>query len=266
MTRVGAVALNTFREAIRDKILYVLLFFAVGILMSTRAVAQGALHEELRVTRDIGLVGIELFGSLIAIFVGVTLVYKELDKKTVFSLIPKPMHRWEFILGKFFGMVITLAVLVAVMAAVLFAVLSLERMATDDYSGFGPVLRAIVLIYCEIVVVTSVAVLFSTFTTPLLSGAFTLGIFVVGHFTPELREVIGKLASPARGIMRAAIRVFPDLNLFYVSGEMVRGQPVSVHGAYVDWSYVAVAAGYGACYAACALALSMLLFSRRDFV
>ena len=266
MSRVCAVALNTFREAIRDKILYVLLFFAVGILMSTRAVAQGALHEELRVTRDIGLVGIELFGSLIAIFVGVTLVYKELDKKTVFTLIPKPMHRWEFILGKFFGMVMTLAVLAAVMTAVLFAVLWLEQLATDDYSDFAPVLRAIVLIFCEIVVVTSVAVLFSTFTTPLLSGAFTLGIFVVGHFTPELREVIGKLSGPLRQTLRVAMRVFPDLNLFYVSGEMVRGQHVSVHGAYVDWSYVAVAAGYGAGYAACALALSMLLFSRRDFV
>jgi ABC-type transport system involved in multi-copper enzyme maturation permease subunit len=266
MTRVGAVALNTFREAIRDKILYVLLFFAVGILVSTRAVAQGALHEEMRVTRDIGLAGIELFGALIAIFVGVTLVYKELDKKTVFSLIPKPMHRWEFILGKFFGMVLTLAVLTAVMAGVLFSVLSLERLATDDYSAFAPVVRAIILIYCEIVVVTSVAVLFSTFTTPLLSGAFTLGIFAVGHFTPELREVIGKLASPGRDILRVLMRIFPDLNLFYVSGEMVRGQHVSVHGAYVDWGYVAVAAGYGVCYAACALALAMLLFSRRDFV
>jgi ABC-type transport system involved in multi-copper enzyme maturation permease subunit len=266
MSRVAAVALNTFREAIRDKILYVLLFFAVGILMSTRAVAQGALHEELRVTRDIGLVGIELFGSLIAIFVGVTLVYKELDKKTVFTLIPKPMHRWEFILGKFVGMVVTLLVLTAIMTAVLFAVLWLEQLATEEYSGFGPVLRAIILIFCEIVVVTSVAVLFSTFTTPMLSGAFTLGIFVVGHFTPELREVIAKLSAPLADVLRVAMRVFPDLNLFYVSGEMVRGQAVSVHGAYVDWSYVAVAAGYGVGYAGCALALAMLLFSRRDFV
>jgi ABC-type transport system involved in multi-copper enzyme maturation permease subunit len=176
------------------------------------------------------------------------------------------MHRWEFILGKFFGMVMTLLVLATVMAAVLFAVLWLEELATDDYSAFAPVLRAIVLIFCEIVVVTSVAVLFSTFTTPLLSGAFTLGIFAVGHFTPELREVIGKLGDPLRPVLRVGMRIFPDLNLFYVSGEMVRGQTVSVHGAYVDWGYVAVAAGYGACYSACALALAVVLFSRRDFV
>jgi ABC-type transport system involved in multi-copper enzyme maturation permease subunit len=266
MNRFVALALNTFREAIRNKILYVLLFFAVGIIALSLAVAQGTVHQEMRVTRDIGLFGIELFGALIAIFVGVNLVYKELDKKTVFALIPKPIHRWEFILGKFVGMVVTLAVLAAIMTAVMFAVLWVQSMWAEDFTGNGPIIRAVVLIFCEIVVVTSVAVLFSTFTTPLLSGAFTLGIFAVGHFTPELREVIAKTANPLRAILRVAMRVFPDLNLFYVSGELVRGQRVTVHGAYVDWSYVAVAGAYGACYAALALVLAMLLFSRRDFV
>ena len=268
--RVVAIALNTFREAIRNKILYILLLFALALIASALALGQMSLHEELRVTRDLGLGGIALFGVLIAIFVGVNLVYKELDRKTVFSLIPKPIRRYEFILGKFGGMVLTLAVQVAIMSAVLFAVLLLQCMELDkavaDVIG-GVLFRAILLLFAEVVVITAVAVLFSTFSSPFLSGAFTLGMFIVGRFMPELREVISKLHNPGlRGTLWALTRLFPDLNLFYVSGSMVDGQYVSVHGDYVDWGYVATASGYGICYAACALGLSVLLFSRRDFV
>jgi ABC-type transport system involved in multi-copper enzyme maturation permease subunit len=264
MSRVGAIALNTFREAVRDKILYLLLFFAVGLIVSAVKVSQLSLHEELRVTRDLGLAGIELFGVLIAIFVGVNLVYKELDKKTVFSLIPKPLYRWEFILGKFAGMVLTLAVQMAIMSAVLFAVLALED---GTVAAEGSVVRAIVLLFVEVTVMTSVAVLFSSFSSPLLSGAFTLGIFIIGHFLPELRELVGKLESAGTQLaLLGGLRVLPDLHLFYVSGSMMGGAPVSVHGSYVDWGYVAAAAGYGGLYAACALVLAMIVFSRRDFV
>ncbi|MGZ3429921.1 MAG: hypothetical protein ACXVCV_24895, partial [Polyangia bacterium] len=119
----------------------------------------------------------------------------------------------------------------------------------------------------EVAVITAVAVLFSSFSSPILSGALTLGIFVVGHFTPDLRELIGKVGSGwLRALLRGVVRVFPDLHLFYVSGSMVGGQQVSVHGTYVDWSYVALAGVYGAFYCAAALALAMIIFSRRDFV
>lgn len=267
MNRLVALSLNTFREAIRNKILYVLLFFGVGVIASALALGQMSLHEEARITRDVGLGGMLLFGVLIGIFVGVNLVYKELDKKTVFALIPKPIHRWEFILGKYVGMVLTLLVLVAIMAAVLFGVLALQHLATGAANDVTPVVRAIVLTFFELAVVTAVAVLFSSFSTPLLSGAFTLGMFIVGHFTPELRELIAKLGSTvARAFFSAGLRLFPDLHLFYVSGSMLGGQYVTVHGAYVDWAYVGMAGAYGAFYSGCALALAMLLFSRRDFV
>lgn len=259
--RIGALALNTFREATRNKVLYVLLLFAIGLIAFALALGQMSLHEELRVTRDLGLGGIALFGVLIAIFVGVNLVYKELDKKTVFSLIPKPIHRFEFVLGKYAGMVLTLAVQVIIMSTVLFGVLLLQGGDVD-----APLVRAIVLLFVEVVVITAVAVLFSTFSSPILSGAFTLGLYVIGRSTPELRELIGKLHSGAlRGVLSAVVRLVPDLHLFYVSGSMVDGQYVSVHGDYVDWGYVAVAASYGILYVACALSLAVLLFSRRDF-
>ena len=269
MSRIVAIALNTFREAIRNKILYVLLFFAVGLIISALAFAQLSLHEEARVTRDIGLGGIELFGALIAIFVGVNLVYKELDKKTVFALIPKPLHRWEFILGKFAGMALTLGILTAIMGVSLFGVLGIESLMGVEgaLDGSGAVLRAIVLLFGEVMVVTAVAVMFSSFSTPFLSGMLTFGLWIIGHFTPEVRELIAKLTSSGtRVAFSALLRIVPDLHLFYVSGGMVGGQPVTVHGDYVNWGYVASASAYGVCYAGCALALAMLLFARRDFV
>jgi ABC-type transport system involved in multi-copper enzyme maturation permease subunit len=262
MTRVLAIAVNTFREAIRNKVLYSLLFFAVALIASALALGQVSLHEEARVTRDLGLGGIALFGVLIAIFVGVNLVYKELDRKTVFSLIPKPIHRYEFILGKFVGMVLTLAVQVAIMSAVLFAILYIEEAPIE-----GALVRAISLLFIEVIVVTAVAVLFSSFTSPFLSGVFTLGVFLVGRSTPELRELIFKLPQPAlRHGLSLALGIVPDLHIFYVSGAMVGGHPVTVHGDYVNWSYVLQGAGYGVLYAGCALGLATALFARRDFV
>ena len=104
MRRIQAIAWNTFREAVRNKILYSLLFFAVLIILSALAMGNLTLHEEVRMTRDIGLFGIDAFGVIIAIFVGVNLLYKELDLKTVYTILPKPLHRWEFVLGKWLGM------------------------------------------------------------------------------------------------------------------------------------------------------------------
>ncbi len=263
--RVVAIAINTFREAVRNKILYVLLFFAVLIIGSALGLGQLSLTEQVRVTRDVGLGGIALFGVLIALFVGVNLVYKEIDRKTVFALIPKPMHRWEFILGKYLGMVATLAVQVAIMAVVLFAVLLAQGSAVADE---GAVVRALTLLFVEIMIVTAVAVLFSSFTTPLLSALFGFGVFIAGRSTPELREIISRAQEPTtRRVLGAVVHVLPDLNLYYVSGSMVDGHAVSVSGPrFVEWSYVAMAAGYGAAYIAVLLLAAMLIFSRRDFV
>jgi Cu-processing system permease protein len=266
VSAVYAIALNTFREAIRNKILYALLLFAILLILSALAFAQLSLHEEARITRDLGLGGIELFGALIAIFVGVNLVYKELERKTVFALIPKPVQRWQFILGKFLGMVVTLAILMGIMGAFLFAALGIQLVAgvNDAFDGAGGVVRAIVLLFGEVVVVTAIAVMFSSFSTPFLSGMLTFGLWIIGHFTPEARELIAKL-SDGQFVFAALLRIVPDLHLFYVSGSMLGGRAVSVHGDYVDWSYVGSASAYGLLYAGCALALAMLLFARRDF-
>ena len=257
---IFAIAKNTFREAIRDKILYSLLFFAILMILFAVVLGQLSLHEEARLVADVGLGGISLFSVIIAIFVGSSLVYKELDRKTVFTIIPKPLHRHEFILGKFVGMTLVLLVLIAIMTAVLAGVLALEDAPVD-----AALLKAVWLLFVEVIVITAVALLFSSFSTPFLSAFFTLGIFVVGRSTPEIKSVAHKMGG-AEPILRGIAAIVPDLHLFYASGSMTGGERVTVHSDYVDWSYVATATGYGLVYAAIVLLLAALIFRKRDFV
>jgi ABC-type transport system involved in multi-copper enzyme maturation permease subunit len=257
---IWAIARNTFREASRDKILYALLFFAILMIGSAIALGQLSLHEEARLVRDVGLGGIALFSVLIAIFVGSSLVYKELDRKTVFTIIPKPLHRYEFILGKFLGMMMVLTIMVGIMTATLAALLALQGSGLDGALG-----KAVLLLYVEVLVITAVALLFSAFSTPFLSAFFTLGIFVLGRAMPDIQAISHKLGS-AGALLRVIAFVVPDLHLFFVSGSMVGGERVSVHESYVDWSYVAVACGYGLGYAAVMLLLAAIIFRKRDFV
>jgi ABC-type transport system involved in multi-copper enzyme maturation permease subunit len=272
---VFALALNTFREAIRNKVLHSLLGFALLLIFSALAVGQLSLGEEARITRDFGLGGIGLFGVLIAIFVGVNLVYKELQLKTIYAILAKPVRRYEFILGKFAGMVLTLVLQIAIMALVLVVVCAVQGARPD-----AALAKAVWLLVVEVVVVTAVAVMFSSFSTPFLSGAFTLGIYVVGRLQPELRGLDARLTAAAgadgasaagnlilRGVLTVLTTVFPDLHLFYVSGHDVAGKAVSVHGpTFVDWGYVAHATAYGLTYAAVMLFIAALIFRRRDFV
>ncbi len=260
--RILTIGLNTFREAIRNKILYSLLFFAVLVIVGSLAFGALSVHEEVRLTTDLGLAGMSLFSILIAIFVGVNLVYKELERKTIYSLIPKPIHRYQFVVGKFLGMVLTLGVQVAIMGAVLQLVLLLQ-----DAELSGALYRMMALIFLEVIVVTAVAVLFSSFSTPFLSGLFTLGIFLIGRSVPDLRRISRKLKSPAAALLLDGVaRVVPNLRLFYATGSDAGGGHVTVHGLFPDWSYVASAGGYALLCVAIALMLASLFFSRRDFI
>lgn len=264
MIRIGAFALNTFREAMRNKLLYTILLFACVLILSAWAIGQLSMHEELRVARDLGLAGISFFGVLLSIVAGVNLVYQEIERKTVYALLSKPIRRWEFVAGKYLGVALTLFVQMGLMAVVLAITLRVQG------AVFSAILvRAVLLLYLEVMVVTAVAVLFSTFSTPLLSGLYTAGITACGRFTPELKALIAaKLkGTPAlAAALTSATNVLPDLHLFFVSGQMLDGVPVSVNGTYVDWTYVASAGGYAILFSTCTLLVAMAVFSRRDFV
>jgi ABC-type transport system involved in multi-copper enzyme maturation permease subunit len=261
MNRVFAIAWNTFREAVRNKILYSLLFFAVLIIMSALVIGRLTLHEEVRTIRDVGLFGIDLFGVIIAIFVGVNLLYKELDLKTVYTILPKPLWRWEFVLGKWLGMLLTLAVQVAVMGVVLAVVLSAQGASFDV-----PTAKAVWLLFVNVMVVTSIAVFFSAFSSPFLSGFFALGCFVVGRSVPDIRALGEKMGAGARAALNLACDFVPNLHLFYPSGAIVGAEEVSVHRQFVDADYLLSATGYGVAYSLVVLVLAMLIFRKRDFV
>jgi ABC-type transport system involved in multi-copper enzyme maturation permease subunit len=261
MNRIKAIAWNTFREAVRNKILYSLLFFAVLVIASALAIGNLTLHEEVRTIRDVGLFGIDLFGVIIAIFVGVNLLYKELDLKTVYTILPKPLWRWEFVLGKWLGILLTLAVQMVVMALVLGVVLAAEGARFDL-----PTAKAVWLLFVNVTLVTSIAVFFSAFSSPFLSGFFSLGCFVVGRSVPDIRALGDKLGPVARATLNLVCDVVPNLHLFYPSGAIVGAEEVSVHRQLVGSDYLLTATGYGLAYSVVVLLFAMLIFRKRDFV
>lgn len=261
MNRVLAIARNTFREAVRNKILYSLLFFALLLIASAVALGRLSMNEDQRMIRDVGLFGIDLFGVIIAIFVGVNLLYKELELKTVYTILPKPLHRWEFVLGKWLGMLTTLAVQVGVMGAVLLAVLAGQGGGLDV-----PTAKAVWLLYVNVIVITSFALFFSAFSSPFLSGFFALGVFVVGRSIPDVVQLAGKAGGGLRAVLLGSAKVLPNLHLFYPSGAIVGADRVSVHSVFVNGEYLLWNTVYGVGYSAVVVLLAMLIFSRRDFV
>ncbi len=261
MKKILAIARNTFREAVRNKILYSLLFFAIIIIVSALALGNLSLHEEVRMTRDIGLAGVDLFGVLIAVFVGVNLLYKELELKTVYTILPKPLHRWQFVLGKWLGMLITLGVQMAIMGVVLAGTLAAQGAGFDV-----AMVKALWLLYVNVVVVTSIAVLFSAFSSPFLSGFFALGCFVVGRAVPDIREIAAQLHGAPRALLEGGAALLPNMHLFYPSGAIIGAEVVSVHGHFVGADYLAWTTAYGVAYSAVVLMAAMLIFWKRDFV
>ena len=263
MRRIAAVAKNTFREAARNKVMYSLLFFALALILSTLALGALSVHEDLRMIRDVGLFGIDVFSVLIAIFVGVNLLYKELALKTVYTILPKPIARWEFVLGKWLGVMMTLVAQIVVMGAVLALTLVVQ--------GGGEALdaalcKALWLLLMNVTIVTSVAMLFSAFTSPFLSGLFSIGVFVVGRQVPDLRQLAERAGGIPGRVIATAASVLPNLHLFTPSGTMVGGEHVSVHGQFVSPAYIGSATVYALGYSTLVLGLAMLIFRRRDFV
>ena len=261
MRRIWAIARNTFREAVRNKILFSLLFFALALIAGSVAVAQLTLHEEIRMTRDMGLFGIDIFGVIIAIFLGVNLLYKELELKTVYTILPKPIDRWEFVLGKWVGMLLTLGVQMLVMGGCLALTLAAQGASFDL-----PTVKAVWLLYVNVIVVTSIAVLFSSFSTPYLSGLFAMGCFVVGRSVPDIQALGKHMGGGAKIVIEGATRVLPNLHLFYPSGAIVGAEQVTVHKELVGAAYMVSTTAYGLGYSAVVLIVAMLIFRRRDFV
>src|SRR5690606_33864388 len=171
--RIWAIALNTLREAVRNRVLAVLFVFAVALMAFSVVLGELSLNEEVRVMKDLGLAGTSLVGTVIALFLGVNLLSKELDRKTVYFVIPKPLHRWEFLVGKFFGLAGTMVLLVLLMSLILSAFV----VAQGGQHGWT-MIRAEILIALELVLLCAVALFFSSFSSPYLSAMFTACLWI----------------------------------------------------------------------------------------
>ena len=260
--RIYAIALNTFREAIRRKVVYGVIGVVVALNLFAVVLGEMSMHEQDRVARDVGLAGVSLFGAITAIYLGVSLLYGELQRKTIYTIISKPIERYEFVLGKYLGMAFTLTLLVALFALALAGLLQLQSVAFTV-----AIVKALLLAYMQVLIIAAIAILFSSFSTPFLSGIFTFGLFLLGRCTPEMRAVVETAEQPwFRRACNVALKVVPDLHVFSISGGSVEGQHVTVHSTFVDWGYVGTAGIYGFLYIAALLTLSIVIFSRRNFV
>lgn len=259
--RIWAIAINTFREAARIRVLYGIIVLVVASNLLALVMGEMSIREESRVARDVGLAGISLFGSLTAIFLGVFLLYSEVQRRTVHSIVSKPIERWEFVVGKYLGMALVLTVLVGLFGLAMALLLGSQGVALSTAVG-----KAIALSWGEVLTVAAIAIFFSSFSSPFLSGIFALGLFALGRLTPDI-EAAAATAKEGwiQAVTKVALQIVPDLHLYSISGRSLDGVAVSVHGDFVSWQYVAVALGYGGLWILGLLAAASLLFQRRDF-
>lgn len=252
MRSIKVIAINTFREGIRNRIMYNLVFFALVMMAFSYFVGEVSIGEELKVIQDMGLASISIFGIMIAIFVGIGLVYKEVDKRTIYTIISKPIHRYQFLLGKFFGLALMLLVQILVMTVFMYFILYLT------VGIFNPqLLKAVLFIYLELLVITSIALFFSSFASPFLSAVFCIGFFLIGHSTQELFDVGKKSGSAAFAFITKIIRYY-NLDHFDIKGKVV-------HGVDIGWGWIGEAVLYAIFLAVFFLAIATLTFEKKDF-
>lgn len=252
--RIYGIALNTFRESIRDKVLVTLLVFALLVMGSSRVIQPLALGEEGKVVKDIGLAAINLFTVLIAILVGGRIVYKEVEKRTIYIMLAKPVRRWEFIVGKYAGLMAVLLVSLVVMTVCFYLLMPLLGVRTSAL-----MLVAVLMTYCQLAIITAVAVLFSTFVTPIAGAVFTFAVYFVGHLTRDLKLLAAMSPSPVvKAVSEFLYYILPNLGNFNLRAEVARN-------ALIDPTAVVLSVIYAIVYSATLLLISIAIFNRKEF-
>jgi ABC-type transport system involved in multi-copper enzyme maturation permease subunit len=255
LRKISAIARNTFREAVRDRVLYNLVLFVLLITAAAIFLGELTAGQEARVIVNFGLSAMLLFGAFISIFVGIGLVSKEIEKRTVFAIFAKPIGRGEFLVGKYFGLCLTLAANVAVMSAGLL----LALVYVGGSSLAVSVLSAVFLIFLELTILTAVAILFSSFSSPALSALFTFFVFVIGHSSAALKDMANHLGTAsAQFFFGALYYVLPNLSHFSFITAAANGKTPA-------FNQLIGGAAYAVVYVSILLAASVLIFNRRNF-
>jgi ABC-type transport system involved in multi-copper enzyme maturation permease subunit len=255
--RIVAIARNTFREAVRDRILYNLVLFVILLSVSAIFLGAASASQDAKIIVDLGLSAMLLFGAFIAVFVGVGLVWKEIERRTVYAIFAKPVGRGEFLLGKYLGLCATLALNVAVMGAgVTLVLVYVVRGTTPLLLALWP---TVALIYLELTILTGVALLFSAFSSPIFALFGSLAIFLIGHFTAELKGFAALFdAAVVRGALVTLYYALPNLSTFSQITP-------AAHGMAPPASHLIAALAYAIAWDVVLLAAATLLFARRDF-
>ena len=249
-----AIAINTVRDAVRNRVLYALVFFALVMIGTSALLATLSYVERPRILQDVGLAAIRFFGAAIAIFMGVGLIHREVERRTIYTILSKPVTRAQFLAGKYLGLVATLWLQLAIMVAA-FALASLVAGAP---LGAGHAI-ALGLTALELAVVIAFATLFSSFATPFLAACYSLGLYLVGHLTRDLRGLGASSDSEWVELVTTWIhRVFPDLSALNRSIEAVHGLPVPL--PEVGWAVLS-----GVAWSLGFLLVAVVVFERRDF-
>jgi len=254
-SRLSAITLNTFREAVRDRVLYNLIVFVLLLVASAPLFGQISIGIERLILVNVGLSSISLFGTIIAILVGIGLVSKEIEKKTLYTILSRPVRRWEFIVGKYFGLLLTLVVNTALMTVGLYIALLVTAHSLSRADAL--LLVAIYCIVLQFMMMVALTLLFSSFSTPVFSAIFAFALFVIGTFAEDLKNFAAISHGVTQWLATAAAYVVPNFASLNVISQVAHEQPVS--GTLVAFNTL-----YALLYSGAVTAAAVLIFERRN--
>ncbi len=252
--KIRAIALNTFKEATRNKIYYLLIFFGIFFVLSSKLVTLLIIGDKVKVLKDLGLASINFFSVLIAIFTGIDLVYKEIERKTIYNILSKPISRSCFIIGKFFGLALTLFVALISMVVMFFLFMLLFSGELDV-----KILVYFILLYFELLIITSISLLFSSISTPILSSVFTISLYLIGHVIWTFNEFKDKIINPIIKVISYILYyTLPNLEKFNIKNSIVMNVDI-------DIGMILGSICYAIFYVTALLTLTILIFNKREF-
>ena len=253
----SAIAFNTFREAVRNKVFGSLIFVAILLMAGSLALGEMSLHEELRVTRDLTLFASTIFAAAITIYSSITLLYTEIEQRTIYTILSKPIRRWQFIAGKFAGIVLLLVCILGLLYGISAGLIALQGGAIGATLAW-----AYVTLLLQMMIVAAIALFLASFSSPLLSGMITAAVFIAGHLFSHLeqaRRMLEEADNPLAVVIEGLQFVLPNLESLNLSTELTYAIPIPP-------AYALSAVWYTFSYAATVLVLAMIIFARRDFV
>jgi ABC-type transport system involved in multi-copper enzyme maturation permease subunit len=254
-SRLSAITWNTFREAVRDRVLYNLVLFVLLLVASAPLFSQISIGLEKLMLVNVGLSSISLFGVIIAIFVGIGLVSKEIEKKTLYTILSRPVRRWEFIAGKYLGLLLTLVVNAALMTVGFYVALLIFIGGLKKADAM--LLAAIYFILLQFMIMVAVTLLFSTFSTPIFSAIFAFALFVIGTFAEDLKNFAAMSHGATKWLATAAAYVMPNFASLNVIAQVAHEQSVSAQLVVFNTVYAVL-------YSVAVTAAAVLIFERRN--